>query len=85
MPENRTLDTLLAGAYAWRRFEQTGVRLALCSDFAVETAEVRRLAPGLRADFVLLDADALAVPPAQLPRIRVLSTWVDGAPVFTAP
>jgi predicted amidohydrolase YtcJ len=125
----------LAGAYAWRRFEQAGVRLALGSDFPVESAdprlglhaavtrqdlagqppggwlpdqrlapaealrgftvdaawagfteaEVGRLAPGLRADFVLLDADPLSVPPAQLPRIRVLSTWVDGAPVYSAP
>jgi predicted amidohydrolase YtcJ len=125
----------LAGAYAWRRFEQAGVRLALGSDFPVESAdprlglyaavtrqdlageppggwlpdqkltpaealrgftadaawaafmegEVGRLAPGLRADFVLLDADPLAVPPAQLPRIRVLSTWVDGTPVYKAP
>jgi predicted amidohydrolase YtcJ len=47
--------------------------------------EVGRLVPGLRADFVLLDADPLAAPPARLPTIRVLSTWVDGAPVYTAP
>ena len=125
----------LAGAYAWRRFEQAGVRLALGSDFPVESAdprlglhaavtrqdlagqppggwlpdqkltpaealrgftvdaawagftetEVGRLAPGLRADFVLLDADPLSVPAGRLPTIRVLSTWVDGAPVYSAP
>jgi predicted amidohydrolase YtcJ len=46
--------------------------------------EVGRLEPGLRADFVLLDADPLTAPSARLPKIRVLSTWVDGAPVFTA-
>jgi hypothetical protein len=124
----------LAGAYAWRRFLQAGVRLALGSDFPVESAdprlglyaavtrqdldgeppggwlpdqklspdealrgftidaawaafmedEVGRLAPGLRADFVLLDADPLAVPAAELPKVRVLSTWVDGAPVYDA-
>jgi len=124
----------LAGAYAWRRFLQAGVRLALGSDFPVESAdprlglyaavtrqdlegeppggwlpdqkltpeealrgftvdaawagfseqEVGRLAPGLRADFVLLDADPLAAPAHQLPHIRVLSTWVDGAPVYEA-
>jgi predicted amidohydrolase YtcJ len=125
----------LAGAYAWRRFEQAGVHLALGSDFPVESvdprlglyaavtrqdldgeppggwlpdqrltplealrgfttdaawagfmeAEVGRLAPGLRADFVILDADPLASPQNQLPKIRVLSTWVDGVPVYVAP
>ncbi len=125
----------LAGAYAWRRFEQAGVRLALGSDFPVESVdprlglyaavtrqdldgeppggwlpdqklsplealrgfttdaawagfmedEVGRLAPGLRADFVVLDADPLASPPERMPKIRVLSTWIDGIAVYTAP
>jgi len=48
-------------------------------------SEVGRLAPGLLADFVLLDADPLAPPPDRLPKVRVLSTWVDGVPVFTSP
>jgi hypothetical protein len=46
--------------------------------------EVGRLTPGLRADFVLLDADPLAAPANSIPRIKVLSTWVDGTPVFSA-
>jgi predicted amidohydrolase YtcJ len=125
----------LAGAYAWRRFLQSNVRLALGSDFPVESAdprlglysavtrqdlagrppggwlpdqkltpaealrgfttdaawagfteaEVGRLAPGLRADFVLLDADPLAVDAARLPTVKVLSTWVDGERVFATP
>ena len=125
----------LAGAYAWRRFLEARVRLALGSDFPVESAdprlglyaavtrqdlagqppggwladqaltplealrgftvdaawaafmegEVGRLAPGMRADFVLLDADPLATPVQLLPRIGVLSTWVDGERVFAAP
>jgi predicted amidohydrolase YtcJ len=125
----------LAGAYAWRRFLQSNVRLALGSDFPVESADPRlglyaavtrqdlagqppggwlpdqkltaaealrgftadaawagfteadvgRLAPGLRADFVLLDADPLAVDAARLPAIKVLSTWVDGERVYSAP
>ncbi len=124
----------LAGAYAWRRFLQANVRLALGSDFPVESAdprlglyaavtrqgldgeppggwlpdqkltplealhgftadaawagfmesEVGRLAPGMRADFVLLEADPLAVPARQLPGIKVLSTWVDGSRVYDA-
>ena len=122
----------LAGAYAWRRYLQSNVRLALGSDFPVESADPRlglyaavtrqdlageppggwlpdqkltpaealrgftteaawagfmeretgRLEPGLRADFVLLDADPLSVPADRVPAIRVLSTWVDGARVF---
>jgi len=132
----------LAGAYAWRRFVQSGARLALGSDAPVESAdprlglyaavtrwegtlscvsqcgdtqesvpsdqrltaaealrgfttdaawagfmerEVGRLEPGLRADFVLLDADPLSVAPDRLPRIRVLSTWADGTPVYASP
>jgi predicted amidohydrolase YtcJ len=133
--ESRVGRERLAGAYAWRRFLQSNVRLALGSDFPVESAdprlglhaavtrqdlagrppggwlpdqkltaaealrgftadaawagfteaEVGRLAPGLRADFVLLDADPLAVDAARLPTIKVLSTWVDGEPVYAAP
>jgi hypothetical protein len=47
--------------------------------------EVGRLAPGLRADFVLLDADPLATPADRLPAIKVRSTWIDGARVYQAP
>lgn len=46
--------------------------------------ETGRLVPGLRADFVLLDADPLTVAPAQLPKLKVISTWVDGQVVYTA-
>jgi len=132
--EARVGPERLAGAYAWRRFLQAGVRLALGSDFPVESVdprlglyaavtrqdlegeppggwlpdqkltpaealrgftadaawagfmenEVGRLAPGLRADFVLLDADPLAVSARQLPGIKVLSTWIDGVRVYDA-
>ena len=40
------------------------------------------LAPGKRADLVLLDRDPLAVPPEALRDIQVLETWKDGAPIF---
>lgn len=122
------------GAYAWQRLLQSGARLALGSDFPVESVDPRlglyaavtrqdrdgqppggwqpeqrlsaaealrgftadaawagrdeqqvgRLAPGLRADFVILDRDPLAVPAAQLDDMKVLSTWIDGEPVYTA-
>ncbi|KFL36610.1 amidohydrolase [Arenimonas donghaensis] len=49
-----------------------------------DDADIGRLAPGFRADFVVLDADPLAVDAARLPEMKVISTWVDGKPVFTA-
>lgn len=45
---------------------------------------VGRLTPGLAADFVVLDADPFVVAPAELPELKVLSTWVDGRPAYTA-
>jgi predicted amidohydrolase YtcJ len=39
---------------------------------------------GKLADFVLLSDDVLRLPPAELPRVRVLRTWVDGAEVYNA-
>lgn len=124
----------LEGAYAWRRFLDLGVPLALGSDFPVEQVDPRlglqaavtrqdrdgqppggwlpgqrlsafealrgftmeaaraghdedmvgRLAPGLRADFVVLDRDPLAIPGGELSRLQVRATWVDGQPVYTA-
>lgn len=49
-----------------------------------DDTEVGRLQPGLRADFVVLDRDPLAVPAAQLAELQVRSTWVDGRPVYEA-
>lgn len=122
----------LAGAYAWQRFLDAGVRLALGSDFPVESVDPRlglyaavtrqdragqppggwlpaqrlsaaealrgfsadaafagfaetgvgMLRPGLHADFVVLGADPLAVPAAQLDTLDIRSTWVDGEAVY---
>jgi predicted amidohydrolase YtcJ len=132
--EDRVGPSRIAGAYAWRRFVDAGVPLALGSDFPVESpdprlglhaavtrqdldgapaggwrpdqalspaealqgftagaawanhdeARVGRLAPGLQADFVVLAQDPLATDGADLARIPVLSTWVDGRPVYEA-
>ena len=132
--EDRLGHDRLEGAYAWRRFLDLGVPLALGSDFPVEQvdprlglhaavtrqdrqgqppggwlpgqkltaaealrgftstaawaghdeAEVGRLAPGLRADFVILDRDPLAIPGADLDDLKIKATWVDGQPVYTA-
>jgi hypothetical protein len=44
--------------------------------------DVGRLVPGLRADFVMLGGDPLALPASRVPTLKVLSTWVDGMPVY---
>ena len=132
--EDRVGKQRIAGAYAWRRMLDSGARLALGSDFPVESsdprlglyaavtrqdregqppggwlpdqklsvaealrgftsdsayagfdeAEVGRLAPGLRADFVILEDDPLSVPAGRLDDLHIRSTWVDGKPVFEA-
>ena len=46
--------------------------------------EVGSLAPGKRADFVVLAQDPLAVPAAQLRTLTVKATYVDGKPVYQA-
>src|SRR5690606_37580263 len=43
-----------------------------------------RLAPGERADFLVLDADPLDADAAALRRIRVLETWIGGRKVYEA-
>lgn len=132
--EDRVGPVRLQGAYAWQRFRDAGVRLALGSDFPVESPDPRlglyaavtrqdragnpqggwlpgqrlepaqalqgftadaayaagneaqtgRLAPGLRADFVVLRQDPLAIDSGQLDDVEVLSTWVDGKAVYEA-
>ncbi|TWI00271.1 hypothetical protein IP90_02817 [Luteimonas cucumeris] len=124
----------IAGAYAWRRFLDSGARLALGSDFPVEHVDPRlglyaaatrqdraghppggwladqkltaaealrgftadaawagkdedasgRLAPGLHADFVIVESDPLAMPVSQLDELKIRSTWIDGKPVYEA-
>lgn len=43
-----------------------------------------RLAPGLRADFVLVDTDPLTANPAQLRATKVIETWIGGGMVWSA-
>ncbi|MEJ2788880.1 MULTISPECIES: amidohydrolase family protein [unclassified Pseudoxanthomonas] len=130
--QDRLGPVRIAGAYAWQRMQANGVKLALGSDFPVESVDPRRglhaavtrqdahghpaggwraaerlsaaealrgftadaawaahderdvgrLAPGFRADFVVLDEDPLAVPGEQLDDLHARSTWVDGKPVY---
>jgi hypothetical protein len=41
-----------------------------------------RLAPGLRADFLILDRDPLLASPTELRHTQVLETWVGGERVW---
>nr|WP_179407431.1 amidohydrolase [Novosphingobium marinum] len=41
-----------------------------------------RIAPGLRADFVMIDVDPLLASPAELRAARVLQTWVGGKMLY---
>ena len=132
--ESRIGKAGLPGAYAWRRFIDSGAKLAFGSDFPVESddprlglyaaitredldgkpaggwlpdqkvtaaealrgftsdaayaafseSDVGRLATGLRADFVVLGGDPLAVAPRAIPDLRIRSTWLDGQVVYTA-
>lgn len=46
--------------------------------------QVGRLAPGYRADFVIVDGDPVTLPPAKLPTLKIRATYLDGKPVYTA-
>ncbi|HBN53107.1 MAG TPA: amidohydrolase [Stenotrophomonas sp.] len=51
-----------------------------------DEAQVGRLRSGMRADFVVFDRDPLDEAGGRLDTLKVLSTWVDGEPVYqTAP
>ncbi|WP_408589756.1 amidohydrolase [Novosphingobium sp.] len=43
-----------------------------------------RIAPGYRADFVLVDTDPMTATPEQIRKTRVLQTWVGGGRVWDA-
>ncbi len=45
-------------------------------------AKVGRIAPGLHADFILVDRDPMMVTPSELRATKVLETWIGGQRVF---
>lgn len=47
--------------------------------------QVGVLRAGYRADFTVFEQDPQALAPADLHTLKVSATWVDGAPVYTAP
>ena len=44
--------------------------------------KIGRLAPGLRADFLILDRDPLFIPPAEIRYTKVEESWIGGKRVF---
>jgi predicted amidohydrolase YtcJ len=130
--EQRVGASRIAGAYAWRKFRDAGVRLALGSDFPVESvdpllglysaitredragkpaegwyanerltawealrgftldaayagfdeARLGSLVVGKRADFTVLSKDVTAIASEEIPRTKVIATFVDGKAVF---
>ncbi|MEN1971008.1 amidohydrolase family protein [Luteimonas sp. MJ204] len=71
-------DQALTAAEALYGFTAGAARAAFDED------ETGRLVPGLRADFVVLGEDPLAIPGSELDSLTVRSTWVDGRPVYEA-
>jgi predicted amidohydrolase YtcJ len=47
--------------------------------------EVGQLKAGLRADFVVLDENIMAMEPEEILSLDVMSTWIDGAAVYQRP
>jgi hypothetical protein len=63
-----------------------GLRLYTSSAAVVEgRSDVGSLEVGKRANLVVLEDDPTTVAPDTIGAIRVLQTWVDGVPVYTAP
>jgi len=79
-PQGWLADQRLTRAQAIAGFTRDAARAAFLE------GDVGELRPGLRADFVLLDADPFTVTPARrIASIAVKSTWVDGKAVYRAP
>ena len=47
-------------------------------------SEIGALAPGLRGDFLVLDANPFGGAPDAISELRVLETWMDGVRVYAA-
>lgn len=44
--------------------------------------KIGRIAPGMRADFLILDRDPFFVPPGEIRQVKVEESWVNGKRVF---
>ena len=89
-PSRSASDAAGAPAGGWRPAERLTREQALAC-FTRDAAwaagkedEVGTLAVGRRADFLVLDRDPLAAPPAELRETRVLRTVIGGETVYEA-
>tara|TARA_R110001606_G_scaffold106839_2_gene231387 strand:- start:4439 stop:6109 length:1671 start_codon:yes stop_codon:yes gene_type:complete len=71
MPEER-----LNREQAWQAYTNGAAFAAFAED------RLGSLAPGKRADFLIIDQDILLATPGQIRAAKVLQTWIDGKPVF---
>ncbi len=69
-------EEALTREQAWQAFTQGGAYAAFAED------KFGRLAPGQRADFIIVDRDPLAATPADLRATKVQETWVGGEKVW---
>jgi predicted amidohydrolase YtcJ len=83
----RTLDE----REAWHPEQSVGVEQALEATIlapawlARDERQRGRLIPGFLADLVVLDRDPVAIPPEELPEVRVVATMLGGRWVHNAP
>lgn len=75
----------------WRPEERLTLTQAIAG-FTVDAAHAARkdgkvgtLAPGAWADFIILDRDPFEIAPDDLPKVRVLETWLAGRRVWVRP
>jgi predicted amidohydrolase YtcJ len=61
---------------AWRAFTMDAAYAGFADD------RFGRLAPGMRADFLIVDRDPTTASPADLRKTQVLETWVGGEKVW---
>jgi predicted amidohydrolase YtcJ len=62
---------------AWAAFTTGGAYAGFAED------KFGRLAPGQRADFIIVDRDPLLASPAELRQTKVQETWIGGQKVWT--
>ena len=83
----RTLDE----RQAWHPEQSVGVEQALAATIlapawlARDERQRGKLIPGFLADLVVLDRDPVAIPPEELPDVRVVATMLGGRWVHNAP
>ena len=69
-------DEALSRTEALRGFTLDAAYAAFMED------QVGSLEVGKKADFIVIDRDLMTIPENELPKIRVLETWLDGKAIY---